>query len=52
MRHATCNAHHLRELQALVDSGKEQWAGKLQKLLRRANLAAHLAQGRGVQLRE
>ena len=25
--HATCDAHQLRQLQALVDSGKQKWAG-------------------------
>jgi transposase len=41
--HALCNAHHLRELQALIDIEKEDWARKMQRLLRRACHAANLA---------
>ena len=29
VRHALCNAHHLRELKALIDIDKEQWAGQM-----------------------
>ena len=43
--HALCNAHHLRELQALVDIEKEEWARRMQRLLRRACHATHLARG-------
>jgi transposase len=43
--HALCNAHHLRELQALVDIEKEEWARRMQCLLRRACHATHLARG-------
>src|SRR3954470_16339622 len=43
--HALCNAHHLRELQALVDIEKEEWARRMQCLLRRACHAIHLARG-------
>ncbi len=35
VRHALCNAHHLRELQALIEIEKEGWARKMQRLLRR-----------------
>jgi transposase len=35
IRHALCNAHHLRELKALVEIEKEDWARKMQQLLRR-----------------
>src|SRR3954468_7704191 len=37
------NAHPLRELQALVDIEKEEWARRMQRLLRRACHATHLA---------
>ena len=44
-QHALCNAHHLRELQAVVDHEGAAWAGRLQRLLRRALRATELAQG-------
>jgi transposase len=48
--HALCNAHHLRELKALIDIEKEEWARKMHRLLRRACHAANLARDRGVPL--
>jgi transposase len=45
--HALCNAHHLRELEALVEIDKEAWALRMQRLLRRACHAGNLAQARG-----
>jgi transposase len=48
--HALCNAHHLRELQALIEIEKEDWARKMQRLLRRVCHAANLAREQGVTL--
>jgi transposase len=37
VEHALCNAHHLRELKALIDIEKEPWARKMSRLLVRAS---------------
>jgi transposase len=49
--HALCNAHHLRELKALIDIDQEDWARKMQILLRRACHATNLARQRDIMLK-
>lgn len=41
--HALCNAHHLRELKALMDIEKESWARAMPRFLRQTCHAANLA---------
>ncbi len=47
VRHALCNAHHLRELKALVDIDKEQWAGQMRDFLVDANISVLAAVAEG-----
>lgn len=49
--HALCNAHHLRELKALMEIEKEPWARAMHRFLRQACHAAHLAQAQQRSLR-
>ncbi len=34
VQHALCNAHHLRELKAVLEIDKEPWAGNMSRILR------------------
>ena len=45
-----CNAHHLRELEALVKIDGEDWAGRMQRLLRLAHRVVRRARERGIPL--
>ncbi len=49
--HALCNAHHLRELKALIEIENEDWARRMQRLLRRASHATNLAHEQGAPLK-
>ncbi len=48
--HALCNIHHLRELEALAKIDGEDWARRMQQLLRRAKRAVDSVRERGVAL--
>ena len=43
--HALCNAHHQCERKALVEIEKEDWARKMQRLLRLSGRRAYQARG-------
>jgi transposase len=43
VKHALCNAHHLRELKALIEIEKEAWAKKMFRLLLKAHKAVQRA---------
>jgi len=49
--HGLCNAHLLRELQALMEFEKEPWAFAMARFLRQACHAIHLAQERKTTLK-
>ncbi|MGH9436186.1 MAG: IS66 family transposase, partial [Terriglobia bacterium] len=49
--HALCNAHHLRELKALIEIEKEPWATDMRRFLRHACHAVNLAGKRGSALK-
>ncbi len=44
VRHALCNAHHLRELAFVVDSTGQQWAQDMMNLLVEMNRVVHASQ--------
>ena len=50
VQHALCNAHHLRELEALAELDGEGWAHRMQVLLRMAGEAAWIAGAEGFTL--
>jgi transposase len=47
VEHALCNAHHLRELKALIDIEKEPWAKQMSRLLVRASRLVERAVAQG-----
>ena len=47
VRHALCNAHHLRELKALIEIDGEPWAAPMRDLLLEANRAVEQAREAG-----
>jgi transposase len=50
VEHASCNAHHLRELKALIEIEKEPWAKKMFRLLLKANNAVQRAVAQGASI--
>jgi transposase len=46
-RHALCNAHHLRELTCVEEELRQEWAGKLKRLLRAMRTAVEQARAAG-----
>jgi len=50
VHHALCNAHHLRELKALMEIEKELWAFAMYRFLRQACHAMNIASRKGAVL--
>ncbi len=50
VQHALCHAHHLRELEAVAHLDGAAWAGRLQRLLQRANRVMHSVRQRAIPL--
>jgi transposase len=48
--HALCNAHNLRELNAVAEIDREAWAGRMRRLLRRLWRPTNQARDRDVAL--
>jgi transposase len=46
VEHALCNQHHLRELKAIIEHDKEQWAVDMRRLLRVALRCRHFYDGK------
>lgn len=44
--HSLCNAHHLRELERAIEQDNQEWAKKMQHLLREINTAVDRAGGK------
>ena len=48
MTHALCNAHHIRELQRVVDQDKKEWAKEMIDLLKEMNNRVHESPNRAL----
>lgn len=48
--HALCNAHHLRELQRVIEEDQQRWATRMRKLLLEINVATQAAGGQLTEL--
>jgi transposase len=46
-RHALCNAHLLRELQGVIENTGQEWAGRMQELLRKMKKVVEGYKGEG-----
>ena len=52
VKHALCNAHHLRELNALIEIDGEAWAASMRDMLLEANAAVRQAREAGAKALE